>query len=191
MDNTIQFVSFIGNGDLPHPEVTHRSSKEVPTLEVEHTMSCELQSRAKSFLSEYKYRSIELPPELYFKFCSEVMNRGFWLRINGEKQYDLRSRAVLSRGYIAPCPWDGRKDILNAAGQRRGLGCNVFDKSKVDDKYLREGEDGLRWSQEVIDEVEAMDMDDIMGRAGGTQDQAETETEQEEEGKVEGKTSTR
>ena len=94
------------------------------------------------------------------------MNRGFWFRINGEKQYDLRSRAVLSRAMIAPVPWDGRKDVLNAAGQRRGLECNVFDKSKVDDKFLREGEDGLRWSQETIDNVEAMDMDDIMERAG-------------------------
>ena len=143
---------------MPHSEVTHYYLKEVPSLEVEHPMSCELESRAKSFLSEYKYRSIELPPELYFKFCSEVMNRGFWFRINGEKQYDLRSRAVLSRAMIAPVPWDGRKDVLNAAGQRIGLGCNVFDKSKIDDKYLREGEDGLRWSQETIDNVEAMDM---------------------------------
>jgi len=45
-------IRFIGNGDLPHSEVTHRSSKEVPSLEVEHPMSCELESRAKSFLSE-------------------------------------------------------------------------------------------------------------------------------------------
>ena len=79
-------IRFIGNDDMPHSEVTHYYLKEVPSLEVEHPMSCELESRAKSFLSEYKYRSIELPPELYFKFCSEVMNRGFWFRINGEKQ---------------------------------------------------------------------------------------------------------
>ena len=66
----------------------------------------------------------------------------------------------------------------------------MFDKSKVDDndKYLREGEDGLRWSQEVIDEVEAMDMDDIMERAGVTQDRAETEVEEEEK-EEEGKAS--
>jgi len=105
-------IRFIGNGDMPILEVTHYYLKEVPSLEVEHPMSCELESRAKSFLSEYKYRSIELPPELYFKFCSEVMNRGFWFRINGEKQYDLRSRAVLSRAMIAPVPWDGRKHVF-------------------------------------------------------------------------------
>jgi len=82
---------------------------------------------------------------------------------------------------ITPVPWDGRKDVLNAAGQRIGLGCNVFDKSKVDDKFLREGEDGPRWSQETIDNVQAMHMDDIMERAGVTQDQAETEQEEEKE----------
>ena len=66
-------IRFIGNDDMPHSEVTHYYLKEVASLEVEHPMSCELESRAKSFLSEYKYRSIELPPELYFTFCSEEL----------------------------------------------------------------------------------------------------------------------
>ena len=61
----------------------------------------------------------------------------------------------------------------------------MFDKSKVDSKFLREGEDGLRWSQETIDKVEAMDMDDIMARAGITQNQTE-----QQEGEEEGHTST-
>jgi len=176
---------FIGNGDHAHSEVTHYIAKEVPGIEVEHTHCCKLESRAKSFLSEYKYRSIELPPELYVKFCSDVMNRTFWFRIDGEKQYDLRSRKFLCRGHIAPVSWDGTLDVLNSAGQCRGLGGNVFDKSKVDSKFLREGEDGLRWSQETIDKVEAMDMDDIMARAGITQNQTE-----QQEGEEEGQTST-
>ena len=64
----------------------------------------------------------------------------------------------------------------------------MFDKSKIDDRFLREGEDGQRWSQEAIDNVEAILDMDIMDRAGGvTQVQAEAEQQEEEE---EGKTST-
>ena len=122
---------FIGNGDHAHSEVTHYIAKEVPGIEVEHTHCCKLESRAKSFLSEYKYRSIELPPELYVKFCSDVMNRTFWFRIDGEKQYDLRSRKFLCRGHIAPVSWDGTLDVLNSAVSAGGWGamCLINPKS--------------------------------------------------------------
>jgi hypothetical protein len=42
----------------------------------------------------------------------------------------------------------------------------VFDKSRVEAKYLRDAEDGLRWSQETIDASAATDYEAILSAAG-------------------------
>ena len=159
-------LRFIGNADIAHSEMEQYTAKEVPSIEVEHCMGCESEKRAKSFLYGFAFESMELDPDLYRKFWSEVMTGGFWMRIDGEKQYDLRAREWLSRGHIAPVPWDGSKEVLNSAGQIRGLDGHVFDKSRVEAKYLRDAEDGLRWSQETIDASAATDYEAILSAAG-------------------------
>lgn len=164
-------LRFIGNGDHPHSEA-HYTTTEVPAIEVEHCMGCKSESRAAIFLADYEYETMDLDRELYNSFRSEVMNRGFWLRVDGEKQYCLSARNYLSRGHISAVQWDGTMNIFNSEGKLTGIGGNVYDKSKIDQKYVGgTGVEGLRFAPSdpgKIEETARMVCDEVMGSSSGT-----------------------